>query len=37
MNNQGKSPKQYKDSAILLFGAFVAGWVMFMICVLTCS
>lgn len=32
MDNQGRSPKQYKDSAMLLFFAFVLGWVMFMIC-----
>ena len=37
MEQQGKTPKQYRDSSIFLFGAFVVGWVMFMICALTCS
>ena len=35
MEQQGKTPKQYKDSAMFLFAAFVAGWVMFLICALT--
>jgi len=37
MEQQGKTPKQYKDSAMILFFAFVAGWIMFMICALTSS
>ena len=32
-----KNERQYKDSAMILFLAFVAGWVMFMICALTSS
>jgi len=35
MDNQGKTPKQYRDSSMLLFGAFVLGWVMFLICTLS--
>jgi len=35
MEQQGKTPKQYKDSAMILFFAFVAGWVMFLICALS--
>lgn len=37
MEQQGKTPKQYKDSSMFLFFAFVAGWVMFLICALTSS
>ena len=37
MDNQGRRPKQYEDSAMILFFAFVAGWVMFLICALTSS
>ena len=35
MSNQGKTPKQYRDSSIMLFFAFVLGWVMFLICALS--
>ena len=37
MEQQGRSPKQYEDSAMILFFAFVAGWIMFLICALTSS
>ena len=30
-----KNERQYKDSAMILFFAFVAGWVMFLICALS--
>ena len=35
MEQQGKTPKQYKDSSMILFFAFVVGWVMFLICALS--
>ena len=35
MDHQGKTPKQYRDSSMILFLAFVLGWVMFLICALS--
>ena len=37
MDNQGKKPKQYRDSAMIIFFAFVVGWLMFGICAITCN
>jgi hypothetical protein len=37
MEQQGRSPKQYKDSAMIVFYGFIIGWIMFLICALTSS